>query len=335
MSPARPPTEAAHGASSTRGDEARVSDSPVSSSPYEILGVSPTATTEELRVAYRRRARATHPDTGGAPAEFHAVQLAWERVGTEQARRAYDLGSGAGSRESQRSWAPTPTRRENSSRPLARSSGHPGGWHREQYLAHIREWAGRGVEVPDPYDPTLVRRAPHNVRHLLAAAVAEENTARSLAQLGIAYTIWHDVATTATPGVGRSDPAKIDHVVLGPTGLWAILSDDWGGEVRVKRGELIGDVLEPGERPVRELGIRAKDIARAARVKFGALAIAVPDDATDSSDTELGSLRGARTVLVQQSRLAGLVRQGLPGVDLGGTDLFEARTRLQRVIRFV
>ncbi|TPX00641.1 molecular chaperone DnaJ, partial [Schumannella luteola] len=162
-------------------------DSPLTASAYEVLGVGAGASDAELRRAYRRRLRETHPDAGGRAAEFHAVQRAWSLVGTPQARAAYDSGSASGSSE-QPVYAPRAPRPRADSRPQARASGHPGGWYRERYLAELREWAGRGVAVPDPYDPALIRSAPHQVTHLLAAAIAEEQSARELAGLGIGYT---------------------------------------------------------------------------------------------------------------------------------------------------
>ena len=67
-------------------------DSPISATPYEVLGVSPSAGQDELRRAYRRLLRQTHPDTGGDAARFVAVQTAWERIGTPAHRAAYDSG---------------------------------------------------------------------------------------------------------------------------------------------------------------------------------------------------------------------------------------------------
>ncbi len=299
-------------------------DSPIAATPYEVLGVSPRATVDELRRAYRKRLREVHPDTGGDPAKFHAVQRAWERIGSPQSRAAYDAGAPA---DSHIAWEARPAGRQES-RPQARSHGHPGGWRRERYLTLMREWVGRGVRLDNPYDAALVRSAPLDIRHLLADALAEESTARVLSHLGIGYTIWHDVAT----GLPEN---KIDHVVLGPSGLYALLSEDWGGAVRIRRGELIGESLR-AERPMHELAARAKVLARAARVSFTALAIVVPDQHFEEALAVIGRARGTAHVVVQASRMPQLLRDGVPGmVRPGGTEIFEVRTRLHAAVRFV
>ena len=325
------------------------SGSPVSASPYEVLGVSPEVNTEELRRAYRKALRETHPDTGGDPRKFLATQSAWELVGTPIARALYDRGRGGGggaggaggaggsggrgNTNGPTTFASQPERKVREDRPQARSSGHPGGWYREQYLSHMREWVGRGVEIDDPYDPALVRSAPRDIRYLLASAIAEEDTARTLATLGIAFTLWHDVATGTANG---ADAGKIDHIVLGPTGLFALLSEDWGGPVKVRRGEVIGETLAPGEQPVNTLSLRARSLARTARVKFSTLIVVAPDDATPAPMIELSKIRGVPAVLVQHSALPNFLRTGLPNASaVGGNELFDVRTRLQSSVRFV
>jgi hypothetical protein len=303
-----------------------VQDSPISANAYEVLGVAATASHDDLRRAYRRRLRQTHPDTGGVAREFTAVQLAWEKVGTPAARALYDSGRSTPSV----TFEAQPARPRRDTRPTARSYGHPGGWRRERYLTLIREWAGRGATIDNPYDPALVRSAPRDIRHILADALAEEASARELGQLGIAFTLWHDVATNGGP------EHKIDHIVLGPTGLFALQSEDWGGSVRVRKGELTGDVLGPGEHPFAALATRARYIARAAHLRFDALIIVVPDEDTDAGLTLAGRLRGMPTALVARSRLPELMRDGLPGSPaVGGSDLFEIRSRLQAAARFV
>ncbi len=298
----------------------------MSASPYEVLGAAASATDDELRRAFRLALRKTHPDTGGDPQRFVAVQLAWERIGSPERRAAYD--SGRGQIESRETFTAQAARPRHDSRPRARAYGHPGGWRREKYLGRLREWVGWGVDIADPYDPVLVRDAPREIKRILADALAEEATARGLSALGIGYTIWHDVAA------GNPDD-KIDHIVLGPSGLFAMLSEDFGGPVRVRKGELIGEALE-GERPMHELATRAKVLARSLGVRFTALVIVLPDAALDEPLTGLGSIRGAATIAVRQEHLAALLRTGVPDVDpIGGNELFDVRSRITGGVRFV
>lgn len=312
-----------------------MSVSPLAPSPYAVLGVAQNVGDADLRRAYRLKLRETHPDTGGSSAQFHLVQWAWEQVGTPETRAAYDSGAAwVGHRDDtpERPWAPSePAARANSSRPRARTHGHPGGWYREQYLDLLQEWVGRGATIPNPYDPTLVRSAPLEIRHLLASAIAEEDTAVVLADLGIGFTVWHDVLTDPA----RGGAAKIDHIVLGPSGLWGMLSEDWGDGVATRRGEIIGPGLRRDERPLHDLASRARRFERLAKVKFSALAIVIPDDTSADGVAILGSVRGATTFLVQRPRLAHLIGARPSCPSFGGTDLFEVRTRVQSAARFV
>jgi curved DNA-binding protein CbpA len=57
---------------------------------YDVLEVDAGASTTELRAAYRRKLRSTHPDVGGDAESFREVLAAWERLGTPEARRSYD-----------------------------------------------------------------------------------------------------------------------------------------------------------------------------------------------------------------------------------------------------
>jgi molecular chaperone DnaJ len=46
--------------------------------PYEILGITPNATQEEIKSAYRKLALATHPDRQGSEEKFKQVQEAYD-----------------------------------------------------------------------------------------------------------------------------------------------------------------------------------------------------------------------------------------------------------------
>ncbi|WP_066520579.1 DnaJ domain-containing protein [Curtobacterium ammoniigenes] len=310
-----------------------MSDSPADATPYEVLGVLPTADDESLRRAYRRAARERHPDLGGDPHAFRQLQDAWEQIGTPAARRAYDAG--ATSRASSRvpaggradgafvGFAPPSPRRD--SRPRARSYGHPGGRSREIFLAALREWVGLGDPIDDPYDPALIRSAPPGVRRLIAEALAEESTAGLVADLGIAVTVWHDV--------DAGPDGKLDHIVLSPNGLWAIESIDWGGRVRVEHGEIVGPTLAPGERPVHALVRASRAVQRVTRIRFTGRLLVVPDSAVDDDIQVVGHARKPTAFVVRRSALRAVLNT--PAAEPGTVDVFAIRDRLQQTVRFI
>jgi hypothetical protein len=78
---------------------------------YQVLGVPSTASEREIKIAYRKAARISHPDHGGDPALFRKVTEAYEVLGNPAQRLRYDRsyaapagqasGNGTSSRNSQ------------------------------------------------------------------------------------------------------------------------------------------------------------------------------------------------------------------------------------------
>jgi molecular chaperone DnaJ len=57
---------------------------------YEIIGVAKDASDDEIKRAYRRRARELHPDAGGDEEEFKELTTAYEVLKNPEARSNYD-----------------------------------------------------------------------------------------------------------------------------------------------------------------------------------------------------------------------------------------------------
>src|SRR5438034_2032565 len=64
--------------------------------PYEVLGVKPNATADEIRKAYRKLAKEFHPDLNpgkpAAEARFKAVSTAYDLLSDPEKRARYDRG---------------------------------------------------------------------------------------------------------------------------------------------------------------------------------------------------------------------------------------------------
>lgn len=58
--------------------------------PYDLLGVTRSATGLAIKTAYRQRVQTAHPDRGGDPEVFIAVARAFSLLSDPEARRLYD-----------------------------------------------------------------------------------------------------------------------------------------------------------------------------------------------------------------------------------------------------
>src|SRR3954462_3765533 len=60
---------------------------------YEVLGIEPTASAEQIQTAFRMRAKQVHPDLhdNGEHAQMATVNIAHEILSDPEKRKAYDV----------------------------------------------------------------------------------------------------------------------------------------------------------------------------------------------------------------------------------------------------
>jgi curved DNA-binding protein CbpA len=57
---------------------------------YDIIGIQPSATKDEIKKAYRNKAKILHPDKGGDPDQFKKLSSAYEILGNDDKKHIYD-----------------------------------------------------------------------------------------------------------------------------------------------------------------------------------------------------------------------------------------------------
>jgi hypothetical protein len=130
---------------------------------YAVLGIGRGATPDEVRRAYLRAARATHPDSGGSATAFHVVQEAWHILSDPGLRQVYDrdldgisdweaLGWGPDDASAERASPPPPARPRPAQSAPARPEDSPAvpwnGWRD----AHAEDQPGLDGSSDAPLD---------------------------------------------------------------------------------------------------------------------------------------------------------------------------------------
>lgn len=98
---------------------------PSSPDPYTLLGVSPQASREEIKAAYRALVKRHHPDAGGEDDTILALNAAWEVLRDGDRRRRFD-----------RHRVPQAGERSNQEAPSTRPAPPCRGAVRDQELVH-------------------------------------------------------------------------------------------------------------------------------------------------------------------------------------------------------
>jgi hypothetical protein len=103
--------------------------------PLQVLGVSGQATLEEIRAAYREKAKRYHPDAGGEDWTFRILVQAYEMLSTARVARATHRDSQPSRAQASRPQAPSQSQRAKPDRKT--DSVHPGIFDHETPRARV------------------------------------------------------------------------------------------------------------------------------------------------------------------------------------------------------
>lgn len=125
----------------------------------------------------------------------------------------------------------------------------------------------------------LMRRGMRRVESYFKGARGEEHVASVLASLPDVYHVFHDF---------EAGPHHVDHVLVGPTGVYSVETKNWRGRVTVQDGVLALDGHLPSRSPAAQAAAEASAVRTA--LKSGGAPDVVPvvcfaSDTYDGAET--------------------------------------------------
>ncbi|MEM7394120.1 MAG: nuclease-related domain-containing protein [Verrucomicrobiota bacterium] len=82
----------------------------------------------------------------------------------------------------------------------------------------------------------------------LKGARGEESVGRALGFLPVGYSVFHGVPLSGSGMIKTA--AELDHVVVGPTGVFAVETKNWSGRITVEAGAVLYNGIEPDRPPL-------------------------------------------------------------------------------------
>jgi hypothetical protein len=155
--------------------------------------------------------------------------------------------------------------------------------------------AGGGFFVAGVFLVWAVRDGLRGIDAFFKGARGEESVAVLLAGLPRGYHVFHDFVCGGGGG--------IDHVVVGPSGFFAVETKCWSGKVTFEKGGLLVNGAEPSRPPVRQARASALALARFLESPLGHAPACVPVVCFASDTFGPGVLAHEGTVICNASAL--------------------------------
>jgi len=147
--------------------------------PYRTLGLDRTASLDDVRRAYRRLAKANHPDAAGEAAlpRFLAIQAAYERlVGSAPGRAKAAPGSSAATPA--QAWEADPARRDATHRAYAGRARRPAGESGKRTGRSAKPGASSGPDGPSSAETDGGSRSDWTSRKATLGSTSYDGTDR-------------------------------------------------------------------------------------------------------------------------------------------------------------
>lgn len=106
----------------------------------------------------------------------------------------------------------------------------------------------------------VVTHSRTRLEHFMSGARGEEGVAHILAFLPAPCRVFHGISARAI----RSSPTvgDLDHVVVGPPGVFVVETKNWKGPVRIRDGEILYEGRVPDRPPLEQVKQGAADLRR-------------------------------------------------------------------------
>ena len=130
-------------------------------------------------------------------------------------------------------------------------------------------------------------------------ARGEETVAALLATLPVGYHIFHDVACGEAGG--------IDHVAVGPKGLFVIETKCWSGQVSVEGGVVLFNGIVPSRDPIAQVRAAAQALSAFLSKRMDAVPACIPIVCFASNTLTKNSLKQDDTAVCNATALLSLI----------------------------
>jgi hypothetical protein len=143
----------------------------------------------------------------------------------------------------------------------------------------------------------------------LKGAEGEEWVARELMFLPSSYRVFHGVVLRSpAPELQHGD---LDHVAVGPTGVFVIETKNWSGRVTVEKGRILYNGREPDRAPLDQVRQAAEALRQGLRATLG-FEVNVSPILCFAASTFEGETLGVSGVIVCNARyLSGVIEDSM------------------------